>query len=147
MKSNGGSDEEVRGKRVGLDPSLTTCQGHDAHMLLIIRKIQLESCGPALTRKNKGRSICSSKKLLHNSVNLSRVLCVRHTTHSALICFCVWYMRYAGGLPGLDYFPSAGSLEPLLCLWKPVPSISSLRSSCGAGASSKFVEKWRTRVM
>ena len=85
--------------------------------------------------------------LLYNSFDPSRVLCVRHTTHSALICSCVWYIGYAGGLPGLDYFPSARSLEPLLCLRKPVPSISSLRDSCGAGASNKFVEKWPTRVL
>ena len=36
-RANGGSHEEVRGKRVELGPSLTTCQGYDAQMLLIRR--------------------------------------------------------------------------------------------------------------
>ena len=52
MKDNGGSHEDVRGKRVGLDASLTTCQGYDAQMLPIC-KTQLKGYGPALTTKKK----------------------------------------------------------------------------------------------
>ena len=57
-KSNGESQEEATGKRVGLGLSRTTCQGYDTQMLLI-RKTLLESYGPALTRKTNEEAYVS----------------------------------------------------------------------------------------
>ena len=44
-RENGGSHEEVRGKRVELGPSLTSCQGYDAQILLI-RRLNLRAMVP-----------------------------------------------------------------------------------------------------
>lgn len=52
MKSSGGSHEEVRGERVGMDPSRATCQAYGTQML-IIHDSYLESHGPHMDREKR----------------------------------------------------------------------------------------------